>query len=311
MRTVPLGATGVRVSAFCLGTQRFDWTIDKPTSFRVLDLYIDAGGTFLDTANIYGRRNDVRVGGLSETLLGDWMRERKNRAHLFIGTKMGFDYAGGTRGLSAQQVTVECEKSLKRLGTDVIDLYFAHVDDRQTPLEETLEAFDRLVKAGKVRLIGASNFLAWRLAEARLISQARAWATYCCIQQRYSYLRPKLGANFDPQIAANDDLLDYCRCAGVTLLAYSPLLAGAYSRPDRTFAQQYLGLDSDARLAALRTVAQQVGATANQVVLAWMAQSQVIPLVTASHPEHVQDNLRALDIALTAEQMSYLNAARA
>jgi aryl-alcohol dehydrogenase-like predicted oxidoreductase len=139
------------------------------------------------------------------------MRERKNRAQMFIATKVGFGYPGVEQGLRAHQIETECEGSLKRLGIDTIDLYYAHVDDRNTPQEETLEAFDRLVKAGKVRLIGASNFLAWRLEEARWVSQTHGWAEYCCIQQRHSYVRPKPGGSFAPQIAANDDLLDYCR----------------------------------------------------------------------------------------------------
>ena len=138
-------------------------------------------------------------------------------------------------------------------------------------------------------------------------------AEYCCIQQRYSYVRPKPGASFDPQLAANDDLLDYCRGRDFTLLAYSPLLGGAYARPERPFAEQYLGLDTAARLKALKKVAQEVGATPNQVVLAWMMQSDpvVIPLVAASTPEHMQENLDALEIKLSAEQMAYLNEASA
>jgi aryl-alcohol dehydrogenase-like predicted oxidoreductase len=185
------------------------------------------------------------------------------------------------------------------------------VDDRITPLEETMEAFDRLVKAGKVRYIGASNFLAWRLEKARSVSQANNWAQYCCIQQRYSYLRPKPGASFGAQIAANDDLLDYCRSENVTLLAYSPLLNGAYTRPDRDYQEQYIGPDSDARLATLRAVAEETGATANQIVYAWMMHSDppVIPLMAASTDEQMKENLGALDITLSAEQMEKLNKA--
>jgi aryl-alcohol dehydrogenase-like predicted oxidoreductase len=227
MRTISLGNSGVEVSAFCLGTMYFGSRTDRETSFQLLDRYVEAGGSFLDTANIYARWVPGFVGGESETLLGGWMRERKHRDQIFVATKVGFQYPGVEWGLRADQIETECEKSLKRLGTDTIDLYYAHVDDRNTPMEETMAAFDRLVKAGKVRLIGASNFLAWRLEEARWVSQTRGWAEYCCIQQRYSYIRPKSGASFDPQIATNDDLLDYCRARGITILAYSPLLSGA------------------------------------------------------------------------------------
>jgi aryl-alcohol dehydrogenase-like predicted oxidoreductase len=314
MKTVSLGNSGVEVSKFCLGAMFFGSRTDQEMSYRLLDQYVEAGGSFVDTANIYARWIPGYVGGESETLLGEWMRAHQNRAQMFIATKVGFQYPGVERGLRAEQIEAECEKSLKRLGIDTIDLYYAHVDDRHTPVEETMGAFDRLVKAGKVRLIGASNFLAWRLEEARWVSQTNGWAEYCCIQQRYSYVRPKLGASFGSQIAANDDLLDYCSARGITMLAYSPLLGGAYTtRPDRTMPEQYLGPDTDARLTALKTVAEDVGATLNQVVLACMIQSDppVIPLVAASTVEQMEENLGALEIELSPEQMVYLDEAAA
>jgi aryl-alcohol dehydrogenase-like predicted oxidoreductase len=309
MKEVPLGHTGIAVSAFCLGTMRFGWATGTATSYRLLDMYVDAGGSFLDTANIYGRREDRRTGSISEELLGEWMKARGNRAAMFVATKVGFPYIGTERGLRADQIEVECEKSLKRLGSDVIDLYYAHVDDRTTPLEETMAAFDRLLRAGKVRSIGASNFLAWRLEAARWVSRNNGWAEYCCIQQRHSYVRPKPGAGFGNQVASNDDLLDYCRARGLRLLAYSPLLSGAYTRADRPFGEQYRGPDTDARVAALNAVAREVGATANQVVLAWMAQSEpaVIPLVAASTVEQMEENLGALHVTLSPAQMARLD----
>jgi aryl-alcohol dehydrogenase-like predicted oxidoreductase len=313
MKTLSLGKTGVEVSAFCLGTMYFGNRTGKEMSYQILDRYVEAGGAFLDTANIYARWVPGYVGGESETLLGEWMRERRNRAQMFVASKVGFEYPGVERGLRAQQIAAECEKSLKRLGIETIDLYYAHRDDRSTPVEETLEAYDRLIEAGKVRFIGASNFLAWRLEEARWASQTHGWAEYCCVQQRYSYIRPKPGASFDPQIAANDDLLDYCRTRGMRLLAYSPLLGGAYTRADRAFADQYLGPDTDARVAALRAVAEETGATANQIVLAWMVQIDpaVIPLVGASTVDQLQEDLGAQDVKLSVEQMARLNDASA
>ena len=304
-----LGHTGIEVSRFGLGTAFFGWATSAAMSERLLDTYVDAGGSFLDTANIYGDRDNQRTGCISEELLGRWMRERGNRANLFVASKLGFPYIGTERGLRAEQIEVECEKSLRRLGTDTIDLYYAHVDDRTTPLEETMAAFDRLVRAGKVRCIGASNFLAWRLEAARWVSRSNGWAEYCCIQQRHSYVRPTPGATFDPQLAANDDLFDYCRARGVRLLAYSPLLGGAYTRSDRSFAEQYLGPDTDARLAALNTVVDEEGATPNQVVLAWMAQSEpaAIPLVAASTVEQMEENLGARHVRLSDGQMARLN----
>jgi aryl-alcohol dehydrogenase-like predicted oxidoreductase len=313
MRALPLGNTGVKVSAFCLGTMYFGSRTDRQMSWRLLDRYVEAGGSFLDTANIYAHWVSGCVGGESETLLGEWMREHKNRSHMFVATKVGFQYPGVERGLRARQIVEECDKSLRRLGVETIDLYYAHVDDRNTRIEETMDAFDRLVKAGKVRFIGASNFLAWRLEEASWVSRTHGWAEYCCIQQRHSYVRPKPGTSFDPQIAATDDLLDCCRVRGITMLAYSPLLGGAYCRDDRAFEGQYLGPDTDARIAALKAVGKEVGATTNQVILAWMVQSDppVLPLVGTSTIEQMEENLGALEIELSPEQMARLDGASA
>lgn len=246
MQTVALGTTGVQVSALCLGAMLFGSRTPVEMSYRLLDQYVDAGGSFIDTANIYAHWVPGSVGGESESLLGRWMRERKNHSQLFLASKVGFALPGVEFGLRAEQIEAECDKSLKRLGVDTLDLYYAHVDDRATPMDETLAAFDRLVKAGKVRLVGASNFRAWRLEAAHAMSEAQGGATYCCIQQRHSYVRPKLGASFGAQVAANDDLLDYCDARQVTLLAYSPLLSGAYTRPDRPMAPAYAGPDTDA-----------------------------------------------------------------
>jgi len=314
MKTLPLGNTGENVSALCLGVLYYGNRIGKDQSYHLMDRYADAGGTFFDTANIYSHWIEGFKGGESETVLGQWMADRANRARMFVASKVGFAYPGVEAGLRAEQIVTECEKSLQRLQTDVIDLYYAHVDDRTTPLEETLEAFDRLVWTGKVRYLGASNFLAWRLEKARLLSRAHEWMEYCCIQQRYTYLRPKPGATFGAQISANDDLLDYVASEGVTLLAYSPLLNGAYTRADRGFPGQYLGPDSDARLVALRAVAGETGATANQVIYAWMIQSApspIIPLMAASDDAQMTENLGALEVTLSKAQMARLDEAGA
>ena len=313
MKTTPLGTTGENVSALCLGVLYYGNRVGKALSYRLMDRYVDAGGSFFDTANIYSFWLEGFKGGESETVLGQWMADRGNRSRMFIASKVGFAYPGVERGLRARQIEAECDKSLRRLQTDVIDLYYAHVDDRTTPLEETLEAFDSLVRAGKVRYLGASNFLAWRLEKARMVSRAHGWAEYVCIQQRHTYLRPKPGASFGDQISSNDDLLDYVRSEGVSLLAYSPLLNGAYTREDRAFQAQYLGPDSEARLAVLRAVAEEVGATANQVIYAWMMQSAppVIPLMAASNDAQMTENLGALEVELSEAQMARLNGAGA
>jgi aryl-alcohol dehydrogenase-like predicted oxidoreductase len=313
MEMVALGDSGVQVSKVGLGTMMLGTAVDKQTSFGILDAYVEAGGSFLDTANMYSWFVKGFKGGESETLLGEWMRERNNRSEMFVVSKVGAYYEGVDFGLSADRIRIECEKSLKRMGIEVIDLYFAHVDDRTVPMEETLEAFDRLVQAGKVRYIGASNLSVWRIAQARMLSQIHGWARYCCVQQRYSYLRPNPGADFDRQIVMTSDLIDYCRSEGLKLIAFSPLLQGAYGRSDREFPKQYISPDSDARLAALKSVSQELGANPIQVVLAWMMQSDpaIMPLATAETVEQMRDNLCAVDIQLSTEQMACLNGAGA
>jgi len=209
----------------------------------------------------------------------------------------------------ASQIEEECEKSLKRLSIDAIDLYYAHADDRHTPLEETLAAFDNLVKSGKVKHIGASNYLPTRLVEARWVSKVNGWAAYCCIQQRYSYLRPRPGATFGIQVATNDDLLDYCRANRVSLIGYAPFLKGGVaSRPGQKLRGEYIGQDSEVRLALLNAVACELGVTAPQLVLAWMRhhEATVIPLIGVSSVAQLNESLDALEIQLDDALMERL-----
>lgn len=313
MRTIPLGSTDSRVSVFCLGAMYFGTTTDEKTSFKLLDRYNEAGGTFIDSANIYAFWKPGFSGGESESLIGRWMKGRGNRARIFIASKVGFPYRDVPRGLKPELIVRECEKSLKRLSTDRIDLFYAHVDDRETPLEETMRAFDGLVKAGKVQYVGASNYAAWRLEQALWESRVNGLASYCCIQQKHTYLRPRPGASFAPQKCANHELFDLCRSMNVTPLAYSPLIQGSYTRAERPLPEQFQGPDTTARLAVLRAVAREIGATENQVVLLWMIQGNppVIPLVTGSSEEQLAENLAALDLKLTEEQMKRLDEASA
>ena len=311
MRTVSLGLTGVQVSSLCLGTMHLGSRDSADLSHRTLDQYVEAGGTFIDSANTYSFWIPGCRGGESELLLGKWMRDRGNRDRLFIATKVGFPYPGSEGGLRADVIRSECEKSLRRLRTDVIDLYYAHVDDRNARIEDTMEMFDKLIKQGKVRFVGASNFVSWRLEEARWVCRVNGWAGYCCLQQRHSYVRPNPGRRFDPQVVVTDEMLDYCRNRGMSLVAYSALLGGAYTRRDRVFPEQYLGPDTDGRLAVLNRVATELGATACQVVLAWMLHSQpaVIPIVAAGSVAQMTDNLGALEVMLTPLQSEMLTSA--
>jgi len=311
MEQLTLGSSGVEVSALCFGTDLIGSKIDRAASFRLLDLFRENGGTFVDTGNFYAAWLPGCQGGESETTIGLWMKERGNRHEMAIASKLGFDYPGCAGGLSAAEIERECEKSLHRLGTDRLDLYYAHRDDAQTPLEETMGAFDRLIRSGKVRAIGASNLTSWRIAEANAVAGANGWARYSAVEQRHTYLRPRHGADFGPQVAVNDDMKGYCRARGVTLIAYSALIQGAYTRQDRPVPAQYAGSDADGRLVILRDVAAEVGATLNQVVIAWMRQSDppVLPIIAGSEPAQVTENLAALKVTLSAAQMQRLNEA--
>lgn len=311
MRTLKLGKTGVEVSTLCLGAMFFGTRTGPQASYRVLDAYSEAGGTFIDTANIYAHWVEGYQGGESETLLGEWMRARGNRSGLFLASKVGFEYPGVERRLTAALIAQECEKTLRRMGIETLDLYYGHVDDRMTPLDETLEAFDKLVRAGKVRFVGASNYRAWRLEQAGWMSRTNGWAEFCCVQQRYTYLPMRPGTSNGAQVEANTDLLDYCASSGTTLLAYSVALAGAYSRGDRPLPPEYVSPDNQKRLDTLRAVAGETSATVNQVILAWMLQSTptILPLIAASDEAQLRENLGALELTLNAEQMNRLNTA--
>lgn len=309
MEKVILGTTGAEVSALCLGTDYYGNRTSVDTAHQLLDQFYGAGGTFLDTANLYARWIPGFKGGESETTIGQWLQKRQNRSEMFIGTKVGGSYQDIPLGLKSKNIEAECEKSLRRLGIETIDLYYAHIDDRDTPHEETLEAFDRLVQAGKVRFIGVCNHLAWRIAEARTKSQLNNWASYCVVQQRYTYLRPKPGSNFGLQVAANNDLIDYCKEYGISFLAYSILLNGAYTRVDRTIPEQYNSPENEARLKVLKSIADEVDATPNQVIIAWLRQSDppVIPIIGGSKREQLSENIAALGVKLSKDQISRLN----
>ncbi len=311
MRKVKLGSSDIEVSTLCIGTDSIGSRVDRETSFQLLDLFKEKGGSFIDTANFYSSWYEGCQGGESETTIGQWMKDRTNRDQMVVASKVGFDYPGCNGGLSAAEIERECEKSLKRLQTDHIDLYYSHKDDHNTPLEETMQAFDRLIKAGKIRTIGASNLHVWRIAEANTLSRINNWPQYCAVEQRYTYFRPRHGAGFGPQICINDDLKDYCQSHGMTLIAYSVLLQGAYTRDDRPVPAQFAGPDADQRLAALKAVADEVGVTVNQLIIAWMLHSDppVLPIIAGSRLEQLNENIAALDVKLTEDQMARLNTA--
>jgi aryl-alcohol dehydrogenase-like predicted oxidoreductase len=308
---VRLGKSKLEVSALAMGTDLIGSKIDRETSYTLFDFYKEQGGTFIDTANFYSSWFPGCQGGESEATIGCWMKERRNRDEIVVSSKVGFDYPGCAGGLRATEIERECEKSLERLQTDRIDLYYAHRDDRATPIEETMEAFDRLVNAGKIRAIGASNLRLWRIVEGNVISEANGWSIYSVIEQRYTYLRPRYGADFGPQIFIAEDLKDYAHFHGIALVGYSVLLQGAYTRTDRELPAQFAGPDANARLDTLKAVANEVGRTPNQVIIAWMRQSKpsILPIIAASRIEQLKENITALELTLSSDQMQRLDTA--
>jgi aryl-alcohol dehydrogenase-like predicted oxidoreductase len=312
------------VSALCLGTMNFGGTTDRETATAILDRFVAAGGTFIDTANNYGQWTGDA--GTSEELLGGWMHSRGNRDQLVIATKCGAKTTmpGNPddehwEGLGAAVIESAVKDSLTRLGIDRIDLYYAHIDNRATPLEETVGAFGRLAAEGVVDLIGCSNITSWRLERARRLAADQGVAQYSVVQQRYTYLWPsplaqdglqRLGSPHFPNAGVEHfDYLNEHR--DLTLVAYSPLLAGSYSHPERPFPAErgYAHPTAYVRFEVLRQVAQELGATPNQVVLAWMLHQDpvVIPLFGASSVSQLDEALDAVELRLDAELMDRLN----
>ncbi len=311
MNKQKLGKTGIEVSALALGTDLIGTRINQEQSFLLFNRYVANGGNFLDTANFYASWLPGFKGGESETTIGEWMSGRRNRHEMVISSKLGFDYPGCPGGLTAREIERECEKSLRRLRTDYIDIYQAHRDDRATPISETMEAFQKLIQAGKVRAIGASNLAIWRVAKANAVAQANGWSGYAVVEQRYTYLRPRHGADFGPQIFISEELKDFAGTDSIALIGYSVLLQGAYTRSDRALPEQFGGADSDARLELLRSVAKEANVSVNQLIIAWMRQSKpaILPIIAASREEHLLENMEAANLRLTDDQMARLDTA--
>jgi aryl-alcohol dehydrogenase-like predicted oxidoreductase len=334
MKTVTLGSTGVEVSQLALGCMIMGTSTDEPTSLAMLNEYLDAGGTFLDTANCYAWwLHPGSPGGESEELLGRWFAKDGRRDEVFLATKGSGgmtsldglwdehgtpDWTLGRQrfeGAGAATLRAAIDGSLRRLGTDHVDLYYVHVDDRRTPLEETLEALAGIVAAGKARYIGWSNVATWRLERIRQRCAQHGWPAPVALQQQHSYLRRRPGHQTTSIVDSEWDYLTAHE--DLTLVAYSPILKGVYDDPakrDGHWAMEaYRGPDSDARLAVLAEVAAEVAATPNQVVLAWLMHRRpaVVPLIGPRTLEQFRAALPAVDLTLSPEQLARLDAAGA
>ena len=314
MLTRKLGRTGLDVSALCLGGNVFGWTIDEQASFAVLDAFVEGGGTFIDTADTYSTWVPGHVGGESETILGRWMHARGNRERVIIATKIGskMGTAPDAQGLSRRYIMEEIEASLKRLQTDYIDLYQAHRDDQETPLEETLAAFNDLVQQGKVRFIGCSNYSASRLKEARQISDQHGYACYESVQPPYSLVNRQ---------EYEQDLEPLCRAQGIGVITYSSLASGFLSGKYRTgkhmpssprakgIQARYMNEKGFKVLAQIDQVAAAHGATVSQVALAWILARPSItaPIASATSVTQVHEMLGAVTLKFTEDEIASLD----
>ena len=308
-----LGGSEIEVSPLMFGGNIFGWTIDEATSFQILDAYLDAGFDFIDTADVYSRWKPGNEGGESERIIGNWMQSRGVRSKVIVATKLGMEMGENKKGLSSRYIVEAVEASLTRLKTDYIDLYQSHRDDEETPLEETLEAYSKLIAAGKVRVIGASNYTGARLNQALEVRKANGWPRYESLQPHY---------NMADRAAYEADLEPVVLEEGVGVIPYFSLAAGFLTGKYRSEADldksprgagcgKYLNERGLRILAALDTVAEGLGATPAQVALAWLIARPSItaPIASATSLEQLKDLTASVNLTLGTEAIELLNTA--
>jgi len=315
MKTQKLGNSGLEVSPLALGGNVFGWTVDEPTSFLLLDAFVAAGFNFIDTADVYSKWVPGNKGGESESILGNWLKSRGKRRQVVIATKVGMEMGPGQKGLSKAYILRAAEESLKRLQTDYIDLYQSHTNDADTPLAETLEAYAQLVKQGKVRAIGASNYPAERLREALQVSKQNGFPSYQSLQPNYNlYDRADYETNLET----------VCRENGLGVIPYFSLASGFLTGKYRSeadlagskrgqFVKKYLNDRGFRILRALDEVADALHATPVKISLAWLMARPGItaPIASATTLEQLNDLTGATELELDQASIERLNNASA
>ncbi len=307
----PLGRSGLEVSPICLGGNVFGWTVDESMSFRLLDAWVDAGMNFADTADVYSRWVPGHAGGESETILGKWFRQSGKRNRVVLATKVGKPMGDNDKGLSKLYIRRAVEASLRRLKTEVIDLYQSHDDDAATPLEETLAAYAELIKEGKVRAIGASNYTGPRLALALETSRRLGVPRYESLQPLYNLVERE---------PYESELEPVCREHGVGVINFYALASGFLTGKYRSSADlgksvrgsgagKYLDERGLGVLGALDTVAATVGATPAQVALAWQVARPGItaPIASATGPAQLAELVGAAALKLDTPSMDLID----
>ena len=308
-----LGATDLHIAPLVLGGNVFGWTADEATSFAILDAFVAGGGTMIDTADVYSAWGPGHKGGESESVIGAWLKQSGKRDQVQIATKVGMLPGEGGEKLAPARIAAACDASLQRLGVDTIDLYFAHQDDDAVAQEDALAAFSKLIDAGKIRALGASNFHAARLKSANDAARAHGLPHYHVLQPEYNLVsRQKF----------EGELQNYCVEHNIGAIPYygiaSGYLTGKY-RSAADFSKSVRGGRMQALmdgtgptvLAAMDGVAAETGATLAQIALAWlMAQPAITaPIASATSVVQVEELLGSLDLVLTAEQLERLTVA--
>ncbi len=310
-----IGRSGLEVSPICFGGNVFGWTLNEATSFEILDAFVAAGGNFIDTADVYSTWVPGNQGGESETILGKWLKQRRNRDQVVIATKVGNDMGPKGKGLSRSHIIQGVEDSLQRLQTDYIDLYQSHTDDESTPLEETLETYSELVAQGKVRAIGASNYSAERLAQALQISQQHGYPRYESLQPLYNLCeRSDYEQNLEP----------LCQEQEIGVISYFSLASGFLSGKYRSekdlsdssrggFVKKYLNERGFRILEAIDEVAKNYNTTPTQISLAWLMarHSVTAPIVSATKIEQLNEIIKAINLKLDPASIEKLDRASA
>jgi aryl-alcohol dehydrogenase-like predicted oxidoreductase len=306
-----LGKSGIKVNPFALGGNVFGWTIDEKTSFEVLDAYVDSGLDLIDTADVYSAWVPGNKGGESETIIGNWLQKSGKRDKIVIATKVGMEMGPGKKGLSKAYISKAVEDSLKRLKTDYIDLYQSHRDDKDTPLEETLSTYTDLIKQGKIRAIGASNFEATRLKEALEVSKSNGLAAYQTLQPEY---------NLYDREGYEKDLEPLCRENNIGVITYYSLASGFLTGKYRSEndlnkskrgqgVKKYLNDRGLSILKALDKVASNHNSSPASVAIAWvMARPGITaPIASATNTKQLKDIIAATELRLNSQDIELLN----
>jgi aryl-alcohol dehydrogenase-like predicted oxidoreductase len=310
-----LGNSGIQIAPFALGGNVFGWTVDEQKSFKILDAFMAQAFNLIDTADVYSSWKPGNKGGESETIIGNWMKQRGNRNKVIIATKVGGDMGLGKKSLARDWIFKEVEASLSRLKTDYIDLYQSHWDDLSTPVEETLRAYDQLIKQGKVRTIGASNFSKERLAEAIACSEKNKLPRYETFQPRY---------NLYDRAEYEKEYMQLCVEKNLGVISYYSLASGFLTGKYRSEAdlgksargggiKNYLNPRGIRILDALNEVAKKYKATPATISLAWLnAQPGIAaPIASATNEEQLKELMKSVEIELKAEDLLKLNEASA